>query len=307
MSAGLSGPDMRTTNRLPSVTQHVDVVYHRSGTGPPLVLIHALGSHWQMWQPVLSRLEPEREVIAFDLPGFGASPMPAPGTPAGIESLTDLTSRFLDQLELERPDVAGNSLGGWIALELAKRDRVASATTLSPAGFHNSREAVYQRGSLATTLRLGRLLAPHADRLSRSPAMRRLTWSQIVARPELVPPPDAAAATRALAGAPWFDDTLRAVVKERFTGGERITVPVTIAWGEKDRLLLPRQAPRAARRVRGARLVILTGCGHVPTYDDPPQVARVLLDGSRHAAAEQSRGPVADQAPTGAATDSRTS
>ena len=82
---------------------------------------------------------------------------------------------------------------------------------------------------------------------------------------------------------------------------------MTIAWGEKDRLLLPRQAPRAARRVRGARLVILTGCGHVPTYDDPPQVARVLLDGSRHAAAEQSRGPVADQAPTGAATDSRTS
>ena len=289
------------------MAQHVDVVYHRSGIGPPLVLIHGIGSHRQMWQPVLSRLEPEREVIAFDLPGFGASPMPPPGTPPGIESLTDLTTRFLDQLELERPHVAGNSLGGWIALELAKRDRVASATGLSPAGFHNSREAVYQRASLAMTVRLGRLLAPHADRLSRSPAVRRLTWSQIVARPELVPPADAATATKALAGAPWFDDTLKALVKEHFSGGERIGVPVTIAWGEKDRLLLPRQAPRAARRVPGARIVILTGCGHVPTYDDPPQVARVLLDGSRSAAAEQSREPAADQAPTGATSESGTS
>lgn len=289
------------------MAQHVDVVYHRSGTGPPLVLIHGIGSHWQMWQPVLSRLEPEREVIAFDLPGFGASPMPPPGTPPGIESLTDLTMRFLDQLELERPHVAGNSLGGWIALELAKRDRVASATGLSPVGFHNSREAVYQRASLAMTVRLGRLLAPHADRLSRSPAVRRLTWSQIVARPELVPPADAAAAAKALAGAPWFDDTLKALVKEHFSGGERIGVPVTIAWGEKDRLLLPRQAPRAARRVPDARIVFLTGCGHVPTYDDPPQVARVLLDGSRSAAAEQSREPAADQAPTGATSESGTS
>ena len=194
-----------------------------------------------------------------------------------------------------------------MAIELAKRDRVATATALSPLGFHNSREAVYQRVSLATTVKLARLLAPHADRLTRSPAVRRLTWSQIVARPELVPPADAAAATKALAAAPWFDDNLHTLVKERFVGGEHISVPVTIAWGEKDRLLLPRQAQRAARRVPGGRMVILTGCGHVPTYDDPPQVARVLLDGSRQTAGKQARELAADQTPTGAATDSGTS
>ena len=288
------------------MAQHVDVEYHRSGAGPPLVLIHGIGSHWQMWLPVLSRLEADRDVIALDLPGFGASPMPPPGTPTGIKSLTDLTAGFLDQLELERPHVAGNSLGGWIALELAKRERVATATALSPAGFHNSREAVFERASLAMTVKVARLLSPHADRLSRYAAIRRLTWSQIVARPELVPPADAAAAARALAGAPWFDETLRALLKQRFTGGEHIDVPVTVAWGEKDRLLLPRQAPRAAR-ISGAQLVMLTGCGHVPTYDDPPQVARVLLDGSRRAAAEQSRRAVADQAATGAAIESGTS
>ena len=80
---------------------------------------------------------------------------------------------------------------------------------------------------------------------------------------------------------PWFDDTLPAIADDRFTGGEAIQVPVTIAWGTKDRLLLPRQGRRAVRMIPGARLVMLTGCGHVPTYDDPEQVARVLLDGSR--------------------------
>ena len=84
-----------------------------------------------------------------------------------------------------------------------------------------------------------------------------------------------------MAGAPWFDEMLDAILSDHFTGGEQIGVPVTIAWGEKDRLLLPRQAPRAARAIPSARAVTLRGCGHAPTYDDPRQVARVLLDGSR--------------------------
>ena len=83
----------------------------------------------------------------------------------------------------------------------------------------------------------------------------------------------------ALARAPWFDATLPAITSARFSGGELIEAPVTIAWGEHDHLLLARQAPRAVRAVPGARLVMLRGCGHVPTHDDPEQVARVLLAG----------------------------
>jgi pimeloyl-ACP methyl ester carboxylesterase len=254
--------------------------YRRAGSGPPLALIHGIGSRWQVWDPVLDRLTDQRDVIAFDLPGFGASSMPPPGTPAGTASLTRLVSEFLDDMGLDRPHVAGNSLGGLIALELAKQGRVRSATALSPAGFHTSREAVYQRISFQVTIGVARLLAPRADRLSASPMIRQLTWSQFVAHPRKIGAADAAASVRALAGAPWFDETLPAVLSKRFSGGERIDVPVTIAWGEKDRLLLPRQAPRAARAIPGARLVTLTGCGHVPTYDDPDQVARVLLQGS---------------------------
>ncbi|MGZ4232718.1 MAG: alpha/beta fold hydrolase [Solirubrobacteraceae bacterium] len=259
----------------------MDLKHHRVGTGPPLVLIHGIGSRWQVWEPVMRRLCQEREVIALDLPGFGASPMPAPGTPPGVASLTRLVAEFLDGLGVQHPHVAGNSLGGLISLELAKQGLVRSVTGLSPAGFYNDREAAYARLSLKLTVRTSRWLAPRADRLCASPSIRTLAFSQVVAKPRLLGAADAAASVRALAEAPWFDDTLPAVAEDRFANGEAIQVPVTIAWGAKDRLLLPRQGRRAVRMIPGARLVVLTGCGHVPTYDDPEQVARVLLDGSR--------------------------
>src|SRR5205823_6499537 len=103
-------------------------------------------SRWQIWNPVLDLLAQERELIALDLPGFGDSAMPPPGTPASIASLARLVSEFLDELGVEPPHVAGNSMGGWVSLELAKLG-VRSATALSPAGFHTRREAVYQRAS----------------------------------------------------------------------------------------------------------------------------------------------------------------
>jgi pimeloyl-ACP methyl ester carboxylesterase len=254
--------------------------YHRAGSGPPLVLIHGIGSRWQVWEPVLERVAAERDVVAIDLPGFGASPMPPPGTPAGMESLTRLVIEFCSDIGFTRPHVAGNSLGGWISLELARQGAVRSATALSPAGFHNRTEAVYQRASLWMAARGARLLAPRADRLAASPGWRKALFGQMAARPENVPAADVGPTLHALANAPWFDETLTALINQRFTGGEQIAVPVTIAWGERDRLLLPRQAPRAGRRVPRARMVTEWGCGHVPTYDDPEQIARILLEGS---------------------------
>ncbi len=259
----------------------MELNYHRAGTGEPLVLLHGIGSRWQVWEPVIGALAGEREVIALDLPGFGASPMPPAGTPAGIGSLTQLVSEFMDQIGLQRPHVAGNSLGGWLALELAKRGNARSATALSPGGFFNRRESAYARASLKLTARVARVLAPSADRLMRSNFARALAWGQVVAKPRRVPPYDAAESARALANAPWFDDTLEAITyPDRFVGGEQISVPVTIGWGERDRLLIPRQARRAKRAIPSANLVMLPGCGHVPMYDDPEQVVTVLLAGS---------------------------
>jgi pimeloyl-ACP methyl ester carboxylesterase len=258
----------------------MELSHHRGGSGPPLVLIHGIGMSWQAWGPVLAGLEREREVIAIDLPGFGSSRMPPFGTAPGIASMTRLVAEFLDQLGLERPHVAGNSLGGWIALELAKQDRVASATALSPAGFHTAAEAVFERASLWSIYRGVRLLVPLAERLAASPLARTLLGSQFFYRPRQLAPADLARSLRALAAAPWFNQTRRAIVADRFRGDGPIRVPVTIAWGQHDRLLLPRQAPRAVAMIPGARSITLTGCGHVPMSDDPEQVARVLLAAS---------------------------
>jgi pimeloyl-ACP methyl ester carboxylesterase len=255
--------------------------HHREGTGEPIVLIHGIGHFWQGWRPVIARLAPEREVIAIDLPGFGHSPLPPPGTPAGIASLTDLVAGFCAELGLERPHVAGNSLGGWISLELAKRGEVRTATALSPGGFQNRPESWFSRSTLALSRATSRLSADHAESLLQPPWMRKIAFGQMVHHPERIPEVDMAPTVQALAWAPWWRATLRAITTgPQFSGGEQISVPTTVAWGEHDRLLLPRQAKRAAALIPRARMVTLTGCGHVPFYDDPDQVARVLLEGS---------------------------
>jgi pimeloyl-ACP methyl ester carboxylesterase len=255
--------------------------YHRAGQGSPLILVHGIGSRWQMWAPVMDALTAEHDVIALDLPGFGASPMPPAGTPAGPDSLVSLVGEFLAELGIERPHAAGNSLGGLIALEMARRGLVRSATPVSPAGFASRVEQAVGSGELRIGVRVARRLAPRAGSLMRSRMARALTLGGFVARPTAMAPGEATESLRALAAAPWFDATLPTIKPMHFRGGQEITVPVTVAWGEKDRVLFPRQAARAAREIPSARIVMLPGCGHVPTYDDPAQVARVLLEGAR--------------------------
>jgi pimeloyl-ACP methyl ester carboxylesterase len=254
--------------------------HYRAGRGEPLVLIHGIGSRWQMWEPVIDRLVARHDVIALDLPGFGASAMPVPGTPPGVDSLASLVLGFLDEIGVRRPHVAGNSLGGLLALELARRGAAQSANAISPAGFASRPEMAVARASLWLSVRTARWLAPRADAMLSTRGGRALALSLFVARPSRMPAADAAASVRALAGAPWFDATLPALRPWQFTSDEKIDVPVTIAWGDKDRLLLPRQAGRAALAIPSARLVTLRGCGHVPTTDDPDQVTQVLLDGA---------------------------
>jgi pimeloyl-ACP methyl ester carboxylesterase len=254
--------------------------HHREGTGEALVLIHGIGSRWQMWEPVLDRLTPHREVIALDLPGFGGSPMPPVGTAAGPESLASLVHDFLTEIGVDRPHVAGNSLGGLIALELARRGQVRSADAISPAGFANRRESAVSRSLLWGGVRAARRLAPRADVLMGPPAGRILAVGQYVAHPTRMTPADAAANLRALAAAPWFDATLSTLREGHFGDGTAIEVPVTIAWGERDRVLAPRQLWRAAHAIPQARFLPLPDCGHLPTYDDPELVARVMLEAS---------------------------
>jgi pimeloyl-ACP methyl ester carboxylesterase len=253
--------------------------YHRAGSGEPLVLIHGIGSRWEMWKPVLARLEAERDVIAIDLPGFGISPRPVPDQPAGVPTLLRLVIEFLDELGLDPPHVAGNSMGGLLALELAKAGRARSATALSPAGFYEGADAEFCLWSFKAAVPLVRALRPAAVAIAATP-LGRAAFSQFFYRPWRIPKADFVLSLHGLADATWFDETLEPLVAYRFTGGEQIDVPVTVAWGQHDRLLLVRQAHRASQRIPQGKHITLYGCGHVPTYDDPEQVARALLAGS---------------------------
>jgi pimeloyl-ACP methyl ester carboxylesterase len=258
----------------------VQLNHYRRGYGEPLVLIHGIGSLWQMWEPVLDGLVGQRDVIALDLPGFGASPMPPPGTPPGVDSLIALVQEFLAEQGVHRPHVAGNSLGGLIVLEMARRGLVRSATALSPAGFANRPETLGARSSLWLAVRLARRLEHWAESVLTTRTARRLALGLGMERAADMSAAQAAATVRALAGARWFDATLPTIGPLAFAPGEAVPVPVTVGWGTKDRLLLPRQAKRLARLIPKARIVMLEGCGHVPTYDDPALVTRLLLEGS---------------------------
>ncbi|HTE60947.1 MAG TPA: alpha/beta fold hydrolase, partial [Solirubrobacteraceae bacterium] len=111
-------------------------LHHDSeGEGPPLVLLAGIGSSGAAWRPVVPRLAAEREVWRVDLPGFGRSAALPAGDPCGIEALAAAAELFLSEAGLERPHVAGNSLGGAVGQELGRRGSVGSVTALSPAGF----------------------------------------------------------------------------------------------------------------------------------------------------------------------------
>ncbi|MEU6101223.1 alpha/beta fold hydrolase [Streptomyces flaveolus] len=261
--------------------QDITLAYARVGAGEPLLLLHGIGHHRQAWDPVVDILATEREVTTVDLPGFGQSPALPHGLPHDLPTTNAVLAAFCAALGLDRPHVAGNSLGGLLALELGRENLVRSVTALSPAGFWSQAERRYAFTVLAGMRRTARSLPlPLVERLSRTAAGRTALTSTIYARPGRRSPEAVVAETLALAHAEGFAETLRAGRTVRFTD-DVPGIPVTVAWGDRDRLLLPRQGIRAKHAIPRARLVRLRGCGHVPMNDDPAMVARVILDGSR--------------------------
>ena len=260
--------------------QDVSVAYARVGEGEPLVLLHGIGHHRQAWDPVVDILATEREVIAVDLPGFGTSPALPGGMAYDLPTTNTVLGALFEALELDRPHVAGNSLGGLLALELGRERLARSVTALSPAGFWSEAERRYAFGVLIAMRQISqRLPVPLVERLARTAAGRTALTSTIYARPARRSPEAVVAETLALARATGFDATLRSGTSVRFTD-DLPGIPVTVGWGTRDMLLMRRQGVRAKQIIPKARLVRLPGCGHCPMNDDPALVARVLLDGS---------------------------
>jgi pimeloyl-ACP methyl ester carboxylesterase len=258
----------------------MSLAYERHGSGPPLVLLHGVGHRRQAWNAVLDLLTPHRTVITVDLPGHGESPpLVTAGQPAVRAIMAELEA-FFAELGLDRPHVGGNSLGGALALLAGARGHASTVTALSPAGFWASGwEFRYAKAVFAFGQFAGHASRPLLPALSRSAAGRRAIDGAFVSRPSRMPPEQALGDSLAFLAA---HDTVRTILTDRvsFTRTVPADVPVTIAWGDKDRVLPPRQARVARQRLPHARFAALPGCGHVPMTDDPGLVAKVLLDGS---------------------------
>jgi pimeloyl-ACP methyl ester carboxylesterase len=253
---------------------------HRGGQGPPLVLLHGFLESWRSWELVLPALERRHDVLAFTLPGHaGGPPLEGPATGAAV---TDAVEAALDAAGLPAAHLAGNSLGGRLALELAARGRARSVVAFAPAGGWARDDGSF-RELLADQRELhreARAAAPHAAALVATPEGRRRVSATVTERFEHIPADllahriEAAAACRAA----------EAMVEEGLHGSwdldaARIDVPVRIVWGTADRLL---PWPSAAVRYRTQWLpqadwVVLDDVGHAPQLDVPLEAAELIL------------------------------
>ncbi|HEX6352134.1 alpha/beta hydrolase [Actinophytocola sp.] len=266
--------------------QPIEVAFERSGNGSPLVLLHGIGHRWQAWAPVLDALSAEHDVIAVDLPGFGLSPLLPEGRGYDMPSAVQACADIFADMGLDRPHVAGNSLGGVIGLELASRGLVSSATALAPAGFWTPRDRAWALRVLKLIRLSGR--APETLRTAfiRNRLCRMAAGSLLYGHPSRMTEEIMLADLLSMVGAKAFDLVADAGRGYVFSSPEP-TVPVTVAWGTRDRILWPRQARRAAALLPKARHVWLYQAGHVPMIDEPEQVASLILSTCAAAATDR--------------------
>jgi pimeloyl-ACP methyl ester carboxylesterase len=254
---------------------------HRGGSGPPLLCLHGFTDTWRTWELVLPQLERHHDVLAPTLLGHAGGP-PIDGT-IDDALLADAVERAMDEAGFDTAHIVGNSLGGYLALQLAARGRAESVVALAPGGGGAEGD-----GSSAETLDyfmgmqdLLKAAAPHAEAIASSTEGRRRATEYITTNFEHIPPDLIAHLIR---GAASCDAVLPLVDYARREGwrldAEKITCPVRVVWGTDDRLLT---WPAAAARFRNdwlpnADWVELEGVGHCPQLDIPLETSQLILE-----------------------------
>lgn len=256
----------------------MSIHFVRRGQGKKLLLIHGLGSSRATWSQVLPALAGRRDVIALDLPGHGASP---------AESDSDTFAGLMRSVEdwlagegLEGIDVAGSSLGGRMALELARRGLSGASVALDPGGFWEGWERNYVQASLAASVAVLRLLSPALPMVAHSAAARTPLLAQLSARPWALDGDLTQAELTSFAATPTFDALLSDLAFGPLQEGPAAAPsgPVTIGWGRHDRLCFPAQAERAHAAFPGSRLAWFDHSAHYPQWDEPEETAKLLLE-----------------------------
>jgi alpha-beta hydrolase superfamily lysophospholipase len=261
---------------------------YRGGSGTPLVLLHGINATWRVWRPLLPALEEQHDVLAPTLPGHRHGPPLEPGRPVSIAALADAVERTLDAAGIETAHLAGNSLGGWVAVELGRRGRGRSVVALSPAGGWLSSQDLRR---VIWLLSAGRALidrreALRLEQLVRRPRFRQIAFRQAMERGDLVPANDALGLIEDAAGCAAYHGFIEWVrhAQPIRRSGEPLRYPLRVAWSQHDRTIPFRRYGRPfVQALPEAELITLSGVGHVPMFDDPPLVAGTILEVTRKA------------------------
>jgi pimeloyl-ACP methyl ester carboxylesterase len=277
-AARARGAEPSTKVPLPEVLP--DTPIHRGGSGTPLLLIHGFSVTWRTWKPVLTQLERHHDVIAPTMLGHSGGAPFADGVLPSIDTIVDGVEAELDRLGLDKVHIAGNSMGGWVALELARRGRARSVVAFSPGGAWSSGPRMTM---LLAGFRVGIAMATvfghRAERLALTPSGRRLLASRQFEHPEQVDPAELIADIRAIKEAPMLRSILNGLTERALEPLPDPGCPVRIVWAQRDRVIPYEQyGVQIMRMVPSAELVILNGVGHVPMSDDPDAVSRLIVE-----------------------------
>jgi len=265
---------------------------HVAGEGSTLVLLHGLGGTWEIWKPVLDALAREHRVVALTLPGHHGGPAYAGEGDATVAGLADQVIATLRAEGIDRPHVAGNSLGGWLAVELARRGFARSVTAFSPAGAWRS-DADYR--AIANPFRIFYAIVGVILFLVRGFAgsawVRKTLMRQTMEHGERVAPRDFIAALRAMAHTSILRGLLRTMGRDGPVAPlDAGAVPIRIAWGGADAVIpFERYGAPFVERIRGVDATTVPGAGHVPMYDEPEKIVASILEVTRPVDAAMAR------------------
>ena len=257
---------------------------YRDGSGEPIVFLHGFTGSWHHWRPLLGPLAERFEVIAPTLAGHdGGPPYPA-DCDVTFEQGADSLEHHLDELGVGNAHLVGNSMGGALALELAKRGRARSVVALAPAGGWTDGDDETRRLArfFARQLRLTKAMGPRLPGILCRPRTRRLALRDAMCRGDRLTPSEALdlahrsirceIADRAISG-------LAAGHTRALADLDRIACPVLLASPQFDRILPPaRHAPRLRGEIPGVEALTLVGCGHVPMWDDTPMLVSMISE-----------------------------
>ncbi len=266
-------------------------ISHRGGEGEPMLCVHGITDTWRTWELVLPLLERRHDTLAITLRGHSGGRSLDSAGDVSLLGLVDEAERDMDAAGFETAHLVGNSLGGWVVLELAARGRARSVVALSPAGGweHGNRRALRAYWDLILTQKALSLGGPLAERFAGRPGLRKLALANLVSDPAAVPAGLAAALIRGAADCPAALPLLAQTRREGYPDLGRIDCPVRIVWGSQDRLLPVEKLSRRFRdSIPDADWTTIDGAGHLPQIDHPERTAELILEVTAPAGAPSS-------------------